>query len=56
MRLGLILLTAVILFFGACGEDDLEFPGADGDPTATATPDATATVTATPTPTETPAL
>jgi hypothetical protein len=52
----MIPLVALLLLLGACGEDDLEFPGSGGTPTPvpTQTPSGTQTPTPTPTPTETP--
>jgi hypothetical protein len=51
-------LLVVFLLFGACGEEDLEFPGsspeATNTPQSTTTAGATATPVATPTPTQTP--
>ncbi|MGH7823412.1 MAG: hypothetical protein ACREQ9_26930 [Candidatus Binatia bacterium] len=53
MRLFLAVLV-VLALFGACGEDDLEFPGSAPDatntPASTGTPTQTQTPTATPTP------
>ena len=54
MRWVIAVLTAFVLF-GACGEEDLEFPGDSPDPTttaeATSTPGTTETPDDTPTPT-----